>query len=37
VRTELAQPETKLTVDVRGRPKTAHVVKKPIYKRGEER
>jgi len=35
VRAELAQPETKLTIDVRGRPKTAHVVKKPIYKREE--
>jgi glycine cleavage system T protein (aminomethyltransferase) len=33
VRAELAQPETKLTIDVRGRPKAAHVVKKPIYKR----
>jgi aminomethyltransferase len=33
VRTELTEPETKLTIDVRGRPKTAHVVKKPIYKR----
>jgi aminomethyltransferase len=33
VRSELAQPETRLTIDVRGRPKTAHVVKKPIYKR----
>jgi glycine cleavage system aminomethyltransferase T len=26
-----ATPETKLVVDVRGRPKQAHVVKKPIY------
>jgi glycine cleavage system aminomethyltransferase T len=26
-----ATPETQLVVDVRGRPKQAHVVKKPIY------
>jgi aminomethyltransferase len=32
---ELAEPETKLDIDVRGRPKPAHVVKKPIYKREE--
>jgi aminomethyltransferase len=32
---DLVQPETKLTIDVRGRPKAAHVVKKPIYKREE--
>jgi aminomethyltransferase len=36
VGSELAQPETKLTIDVRGRPKAAHVVKKPIYKREEK-
>jgi aminomethyltransferase len=35
VAADLAQPETKLTIDVRGRPKAAHVVKKPIYKREE--
>jgi glycine cleavage system aminomethyltransferase T len=35
VRAELAQPETGLTIDVRGRPKAAHVVQKPIYKREE--
>ena len=35
VRADLAQPETALTLDVRGRPKKAHVVKKPIYKREE--
>ena len=28
-----AQPETDLTIDVRGRPRRARVVKKPIYKR----
>jgi aminomethyltransferase len=28
-----ARPETELTVDVRGRPRRARVVKKPIYKR----
>jgi aminomethyltransferase len=35
VRPDLAEPGTTLTIDVRGRPKAAHVVKKPIYKRGE--
>jgi glycine cleavage system T protein (aminomethyltransferase) len=30
---ERAQPGTELTVDVRGRPRRARVVKKPIYKR----
>ena len=35
VRSELAEAETKLDIDVRGRPKPAHVVKKPIYKREE--
>ena len=29
----LAQPETKLTVDVRGKSRSARVVKKPIYRR----
>jgi aminomethyltransferase len=33
VRSELAEPGTELRVDVRGRPKAAHVVKKPIYRR----
>ena len=28
-----AKPDTKLTIDVRGKPRTGHVVKKPIYKR----
>ena len=28
-----AKPETQLTIDVRGRPRRARVVKKPIYKR----
>jgi aminomethyltransferase len=28
-----AQPETELSIDVRGRPRRARVVKKPIYKR----
>jgi aminomethyltransferase len=28
-----AKPETELTIDVRGRPRRARVVKKPIYKR----
>jgi glycine cleavage system T protein (aminomethyltransferase) len=31
----LAAPDTKVTVDLRGRPRTAHIVKKPIYKREE--
>jgi aminomethyltransferase len=35
VQADLAQPETALTVDVRGRPKKGHVVKRPIYKREE--
>jgi aminomethyltransferase len=32
---ELAEPGTELTIDVRGRPRMAKVVKKPIYKREE--
>ncbi len=28
-----AKPETDLTIDVRGKPRAARVVKKPIYKR----
>jgi aminomethyltransferase len=32
---ELAQPETDLTIDVRGRNRRARVVKKPIYSREE--
>ena len=35
VRAELAQPGTALTIDVRGRPRRAEVVKKPIYNREE--
>ncbi len=35
VRAELAQPETELTIDVRGRNRRARVVKKPIYSREE--
>jgi aminomethyltransferase len=35
VRAELARPETRLTIDVRGRPKAARVVRKPIYDRKE--
>jgi aminomethyltransferase len=31
----LAAPESALTIDVRGRPRRARVVKKPIYRRGE--
>ncbi|MDX6449864.1 MAG: aminomethyltransferase [Gaiellaceae bacterium] len=32
---EQAAPATQLTIDVRGRPRSAEVVKKPIYKRKE--
>jgi aminomethyltransferase len=35
VRADHAEPGTKLSIDVRGRPKAARVVKKPIYKREE--
>jgi aminomethyltransferase len=35
VRSELADPGTELSIDVRGRPKAAHVVKKPIYRKEE--
>ena len=31
----LAEPDTKLTIDIRGRPQLAREVKKPIYKREE--
>jgi len=33
VPSRIAQPGTELTIDVRGRPRAARVVKKPIYKR----
>jgi len=32
---ELAQPDARLTIDVRGRDRRARVVKKPIYQREE--
>jgi glycine cleavage system T protein (aminomethyltransferase) len=32
VRSELAAPETTVTVDLRGRPRKARIVKKPIYR-----
>ena len=35
VRTELAEPDTPLTIDVRGKPRRAKVVRKPIYRREE--
>ena len=35
VRAELARPGTRLTIDVRGRPRAARVVTKPIYEREE--
>jgi aminomethyltransferase len=31
----LAQPDARITIDVRGRPRTARVVRRPIYKREE--
>ena len=37
VESSLAAPGTALTVDIRGRPKGARVVAKPIYRRKEER
>jgi aminomethyltransferase len=33
VPSEQAKPETELTIDVRGKPRRARIVKKPIYKR----
>jgi aminomethyltransferase len=30
-----ATPDTELVIDVRGKPRRAHVVKRPIYKREE--
>jgi glycine cleavage system aminomethyltransferase T len=33
VEAPLAAPESEITIDVRGRPRKARVVKKPIYKR----
>ena len=35
VPTEHSEPETEITIDVRGRARKARVVKKPIYRRGE--
>jgi aminomethyltransferase len=35
VGSELAAPDTPLTLDLRGRPRAAHIVKKPIYHRKE--
>ena len=35
VSSERAAPDTNVTVDLRGRPRAAHIVKKPIYKREE--
>jgi aminomethyltransferase len=32
---ERSQPGTEITIDVRGKTRKAHVVKKPIYRRGE--
>jgi aminomethyltransferase len=30
---ELAQPETRITIDVRGRERAARIVEKPIYRK----
>src|SRR5919202_1175810 len=35
VPSSLAQPETEITIDVRGRPRRARIASKPIYKRDE--
>jgi len=35
VGSERSAPETAVTLDLRGRPRAAHIVKKPIYKREE--
>jgi aminomethyltransferase len=35
VETRFAEPGTALTIDVRGRPRRARVVRKPIYRREE--
>jgi aminomethyltransferase len=35
VSSDLASPDTALTLDLRGRPRAAHIVKKPIYHRKE--
>jgi aminomethyltransferase len=35
VDSQLASPDTAMTLDLRGRPRAAHIVKKPIYKREE--
>ena len=34
VAADVARPGTQITIDVRGRPRTASIVEKPIYKRG---
>jgi glycine cleavage system T protein (aminomethyltransferase) len=35
VQAERSEPETEITIDVRGKPRKARIVKKPIYRRGE--
>jgi aminomethyltransferase len=35
VRAERAEPDTGVTIDLRGRPRRARIVRKPFYKRGE--
>jgi aminomethyltransferase len=36
VASERAEPGTEITIDLRGRPRRARIVKKPFYKRGED-
>jgi aminomethyltransferase len=33
---DLAEPATEITIDLRGRPRRARIVEKPFYKRGED-
>jgi aminomethyltransferase len=35
VQADLAQPDTDITIDLRGRPRRARIVRKPFYKREE--
>jgi len=35
VRAPVAEPGTEITIDLRGRPRRARIVKKPFYKREE--
>ena len=35
VQAERSEPETEITIDVRGKARKARIVKKPIYRRGD--